>query len=41
VLQVTREPVEEHLIVVWRALYSPEVVHKATDAYGAELRLQD
>jgi len=38
-LRVSGEPVEEHLIVMWRAPYSPEVVHKATDAYGAELRL--
>ncbi|MFF1872340.1 hypothetical protein [Kitasatospora herbaricolor] len=35
---VSDDPVEEHLITAWPAPPGPEIRHKLTDAYGAEIR---
>ncbi|MFJ5220580.1 hypothetical protein ACIP98_38600 [Streptomyces sp. NPDC088354] len=35
---VLESPLEEHLVVAWPAPSAPEVVHKLTDSYGAEIR---
>jgi hypothetical protein len=35
---VEGEPVEEHLLMAWPAPMAPEIRHKLTDRYGAEIR---